>query len=465
MTPAADRPAHPVPLGVRVREGLLAALPALLTALLLLLATQPAYETLIQRGSGWTPYAYQGLVQDVQAYQLARLDPTVSEEERRLRYEMALSSALTPTQFTQLDAVEQRGEARLSRVAALLRENTPQSVAEAAREAVRLNAQAGDFAGETRVQYVRALEDLRRALVATAVATGLLSMLLTGRALLLWRAERERRARREARQREALSLASHELRRPLQALLLASDLLRQADTPEQRQHLLSLIEDSAAQLANRADLTRLQDLYLDVTLRVTRPDLRALVGRVAGGRVTVHLPGEPVVWPVDAGRVRQILENLVENALKYTSGPVEVTLGTAGGRPEITVRDAGPGIPAELRERVFLPYERGPRGLIPDGVDALESAEQSEEQKTRDGEGGRRSGAAPNLRASKQSRITEGRGLGLALVRRYARAHGGDVTLEDAPGGGTLARVTLGEPPLVDEPPRRSRTGADTNFR
>ncbi|WP_231557333.1 sensor histidine kinase KdpD [Deinococcus sp. YIM 77859] len=404
-------PAHRVPPSVRLREALLAALPALLTALLLLLATQPAYETLIRRGSGWTPYAYQGLVQDVQAYQVARLDPRVSKEERQMRYEIALSSAVTPTQFTQLAAVEARGEARLSRVAALLRENTPQSVAEAAREAVRLNAQAGDFAGETRVQYVRALEEMRRALVATAAATGLLSMLLTGRALLLWRAERERRARREARQREALSLASHELRRPLQALLLASDLLRQAETPEQRQHLLALIEDSAAQLASRADLTRLEDLYLDVTLRLTRPDLRTLVGRVAGGRVSVHLPSEPVVWPVDARQVRQIVENLVENALKYTAGPVEVTLDTPGGQPEITVRDHGPGMSAELRERAFLPYERGPRGL------------------------------------------TEGRGLGLSLVRRYARAHGGDVTLEDAPGGGTLARVTLGEPPLVDEPP------------
>ncbi|WP_245872867.1 sensor histidine kinase [Deinococcus planocerae] len=405
MTPAA----HRVPRAVVVREGLLAALPALLTVALLMLATQPAYDTLLRNGNGWSPYAYQGLAQDVQAYQVARLDPTLSDEERRDIGDRALSSAGNPAQFTALATVEDYGDARLARVERLLRENTPASVAAAAREAVRLNAQAGSYAGETGVAYLRALQDMRRALVFTAFVTGLLSMVLTGRALLLWRAERDRRARREARQREALSLASHELRRPLQALMLASDLLRHADTPEQRQHLLALIEDSATQLASRADLTRLNDLYLDVTLRAVRTDLRPLLGRLKGGRVSIHLPGEPVSWLVDPGRVRQIVENLVENALKYTAGPVEVTLGMRAGGPEITVRDHGPGLSPELRGRVFLPYERGPRGLA------------------------------------------DGQGLGLSLVRRYARAHGGDVTLDDAPGGGTLARVTLGEPPLVDE--------------
>nr|WP_216323544.1 HAMP domain-containing sensor histidine kinase [Deinococcus aestuarii] len=391
-----------------VREGLLAALPALLTVALLLLATQPAYDTLLRNGNGWSPYAYQGLAQDVQASQVARLDPTLGDEERQEIRDRALSSAGNPAQFTALATVEGYGDARLARVERLLRENTPASLAAAAREAVRLNAQAGSYAGETGVAYLRALQDMRRALIFTAFVTGLLSMFLTGRALLLWRAERDRRAHREARQREALSLASHELRRPLQALMLASDLLRHADTPEQRQHLLALIEDSAAQLASRADLTRLNDLYLDVTLRAARTDLRPLLGRFAGGRVSVHLPEEPVSWVVDPGRVRQIVENLVENALKYTPGPVGVTLRMRAGQPEITVRDHGPGLSPELRRRVFLPYERGPRGLA------------------------------------------DGQGLGLSLVRRYARAHGGDVTLEDAQGGGTLARVTLGEPPLVD---------------
>ena len=58
---------------VGLREGLLAALPAVLTVTLLLLATQPACRSLISRGNGWTPYAYQALAHDVQAYEICLL--------------------------------------------------------------------------------------------------------------------------------------------------------------------------------------------------------------------------------------------------------------------------------------------------------------------------------------------------------------------------------------------------------
>ncbi len=194
------------------------------------------------------------------------------------------------------------------------------------------------------------------------------------------------------------------MRRPLQSLLLASDLLRHAETQEQRAHLLGLIEDGAAQLASRADLTRLNDLYLDVTLRPRSQDLRPLLERFAAPRVELSLPLEPLVWPVDGDRLRQIVENLIENALKYTDGPVEVTLREVGGQPEIMVRDHGPGLSTTLHGQVFLPYDQGPRGL------------------------------------------RGGQGLGLPLVRRYARAHGGDVTLVTAPGRGLQATVRLGQP-------------------
>ncbi|WP_234009041.1 HAMP domain-containing sensor histidine kinase [Deinococcus sp. NW-56] len=402
-------PAHRVPLWVRAREGLLALLPTVITAVLLLLALQPAYLSLLDRGDGWSIYSYHGLAKDVLQYRAARLDPAVAREEREEIRDQVRSSLLNPAQFEHLAEVEALGDARLSRIRVLVEEGNPQALAEAGRQAVQLSAQAEDLSNQLGKDYAQEFRRLRQVLLGTALVTGLLSMALIVRALRLWRSERERRARREARQREALSLASHELRRPLQSLLLASDLLRQAETPEQLQRLLGMIEESARQLASRADLTRLDDLYLDVTLRVAPSDLRLMVQRVAGGRVTAQVPEEPVVWSVDPDRVAQMLENLIENALKYTSGPVEVALAVEDGQPEITVRDHGPGIPAERRAQMFLPYERGPLGVAP------------------------------------------GQGLGLSLVRRYARAHGGDVTLEDAPGGGTLARVRLGEPPLVDE--------------
>ncbi|ACO45220.1 putative histidine kinase, classic; putative membrane protein [Deinococcus deserti VCD115] len=408
-----------MPRPVLIRETALALLPALLTLGLLLMATQPAYRTLIENERDWSPYEYRALAQDLQTYQIARLDPTVSVDERQRSWLRALSSTGTPGQFTDLGSVESFGEARLESINRDLQLNTDLSIRRAIMTALRLNAQADTYATKISEKAIDALQRLRFALILAAGLTGLMSLLLITRALLMWRAERERRSRREARQREALSLASHELRRPLQSLLLASDLLRHAQSAEQRQHLLSLIEDSVVQLDSRADLTRLNDLYLDVILRVQRTDLRLLVQRLAARRVDVCVPETPLIWPVDANRVRQVLENLVENALKYTTGLVEVQLRLVGNRPEITVRDYGPGIPPALIERVFLPYERGPQGL------------------------------------------DDGHGLGLALVRRYARAHGGDVCLSHAPDGGLIATVRLGEPStLLSELSRPERAGA-----
>lgn len=269
-------------------------------------------------------------------------------------------------------------------------------------EAIALSNVARDYGDYQRERYEHAFRNLRRALIGSAVFSGLLSLMLILRSLLLWRTDRLRAQQREERQREALNLASHEMRRPLQALLLSAEALRSARDEGLQQRLLTQIEDSAAQLASRADLTRLNDLYLDVTLRVHPTDLGELVRRFSSSRVHVTAPS-PIVWPVDANRVRQMLENLVENAVKYTQGTVEVTLDAPGGAPRVQVRDHGPGMSDELRGRVFLPYERGPQSLGP------------------------------------------GSGLGLPLVRRYARAHGGDVSLTHAPGGGLLITLTFGQ--------------------
>ena len=416
---AAGRPRrrpHRIGLSVVTREIALSALPAALTVALVALATQPAYQALIHNGTGWSPYAYQGLALDVQAYQVAGLTPGLSAAERLEVRDRALSSARNPAQFTQLREIEGYGEARLAVIERYLQQATVPAAAEAAKEAVALNAQAAQYAKAMERQYVEALQLMRRVLLGTALITGLLSVTSALRALLLWRSELDRRSRREARQREALQLASHELRRPLQSLMLASDLLRQADTHDQRVHLLGLIEDSAAQLASRADLTRLNDLYLDVTLRPRPQDLRPLLERFAGARTELSMPAAPLVWPVDGDRLRQIVENLVENALRYTEGPVELTLRKVNGQPEIEVCDHGPGLDAEQHRLVFLPYEQGPAGL----------------------------------------RAGQGQGLGLPLVRRYARAHGGDVALTNAPGGGLCVTVRLGQPLDAPSPVRGS---------
>ncbi len=401
-----------------LRELLLALLPLLATVTLLALATQPAYDALLHRGKGLKPYAYQGLVQDLLLYRADLLDPAVTPEQRAASYDRALSSAINREQYAFLASIEASDDFRLLNVQRGLERRTPEGLQRAVKEAIGLNNLVRDYSTAQSAAYEKAFTEMRGALIGSAIFSGLLSLVLILRSLLLWRAEQRRAQQREERQREALNLASHEMRRPLQSLLLAADALRAAPNEALRQRLLAQIEDSAAQLASRADLTRLNDLYLDVTLRVQPVDLTELVRRFSSSRVHVTAPGH-LLWPVDANRVRQMLENLVENAVKYTQGTVELTLDAPGGQPRVQVRDHGPGMSDELRGRVFLPYERGPQSLGP------------------------------------------GSGLGLPLVRRYAQAHGGDVMLTHAPGGGLLITLTFGQAvtQLVAPPVRKLTPG------
>ena len=101
--------------------------------------------------------------------------------------------------------------------------------------------------------------------------------------------------------------------------------------------------------------------------------------------------------------IKRCLTNLVENAVRYGTA-AEVAVADEGERVRVIVRDRGPGIPAELLEKVFDPFFR------------LESS---------------------------RARHTGGTGLGLGIVRNIARAHGGDLTLHNRPEGGLSAELTL----------------------
>lgn len=121
------------------------------------------------------------------------------------------------------------------------------------------------------------------------------------------------------------------------------------------------------------------------------------------GADAVALPSERLVVEGDPLALRRLIANLVGNALKYglrARGRVFAD----GGEAVIEIEDDGPGIPVEEAERVFEPFFRG---------------------------------------EPSRSRETGGAGLGLAVVRSIARAHGGDVILTSRPAGGLTARVTL----------------------
>jgi signal transduction histidine kinase len=225
-----------------------------------------------------------------------------------------------------------------------------------------------------------------------------------------------------------LSALSHELRTPLNAILGFADvLLAEVDGPlsEEARDNLTVLRRSADHLRGLIDdvldLSALEsgELRLD-TSPVDVFELAAEVAREA--RVTaeakpleVILSGRSAIAWADARRVRQILGNLVGNAVKFTrEGTVEVSVDLDGDYVVASVRDSGPGIPPEQRAAIFEEYWQAP--------------------------------------ASRQSRT--GAGLGLAITRRLVRMHGGAIEVESEMGRGSLFTVRLPIRPQETQPTR-----------
>jgi signal transduction histidine kinase len=217
------------------------------------------------------------------------------------------------------------------------------------------------------------------------------------------------------RERRLIDRASHELRTPLaiqrmdlelalsgpQTAQELQDALRSVS--EENDHLIRLAEDLL--LLSRARDGELSVKRVWVSLaEVLEEARRRNLGRAldAGVRLEVSAPAEVV--PVDPGWLRQAIDNLVENALRHTppGGLIELSAERAGADVLLVVEDSGSGFSEELLGHAFEPFARS--GL----------------------------GAA---------RPADGAGLGLAVVRAIAEAHGGRAKAVNRPEGG--ARVTL----------------------
>ena len=226
---------------------------------------------------------------------------------------------------------------------------------------------------------------------------------------------------------EIISAVAHELHSPVAALKGAAEKLRSDEglDASTRARLLDVIEQAGDHLLRLAD-----DLAVATSASggrlavVAQPcDAAAIAGNVLAAIRASHrtAPGIALVAPeglppvaADPARLRQVVANLVDNALDHggRSDGVTVTLSAGPTSLRIAVSDEGPGIPAEARERVFEPYERlGPRA---------------------------------------------GSGLGLWVVRELVTAMDGTVTLESPPEGGATFSVELplAAPPVG--PPRAS---------
>jgi len=219
-----------------------------------------------------------------------------------------------------------------------------------------------------------------------------------------------------------LAAVSHDLRTPLASIKAASSSLLsdQLDFgPDDTGILLHTIDDEADRLSalveNLLDMSRLEAGAMDVLRRTTEVGElvdTALASLGSRGRVvTVDIDDELPLIETDPVLVERVLANLIDNALLHGAGrPVRVEAGGVAGRVDIRVVDHGPGIRAGDRDRVFLPFQRL-------------------------GDTENRTGV----------------GLGLAVSRGFAEAVGGELDLEDTPGGGCTLVIRLPAP--VDPTP------------
>jgi two-component system, OmpR family, sensor kinase len=244
---------------------------------------------------------------------------------------------------------------------------------------------------------------------------GRLGLALNRMLARLERAFAERRASEESLRR-FLADASHELRTPLASIRGYSELFRTgaARDGENTEKAMRRIEEEAARMG-----VLVEDLLTLARLEEQRPvahdpvDLAAIVTDAAddarvtdrGRSVEVDAPG-PAVMAGDAHQLRQLVGNLVRNALVHTPAgtPLELSLQRQNGELLLNVRDHGPGLPGDDPDVLFERFWRA--------------------------ESGRERGKG-------------GAGLGLAIVARVAEAHGGDVSAKNAPDGGARFRVRL----------------------
>ncbi|XYI02342.1 PAS domain S-box protein [Sorangium sp. So ce1128] len=222
------------------------------------------------------------------------------------------------------------------------------------------------------------------------------------------------------RQREEWTgVIAHDLRQPIQTIAMASELLRVrlgGLVPPEGEKQLARIAVSVDRMNRMAedllDASRIEARALKLEPRAValRAQLVEIVekaaGMTAGHTVRVEIEGELLpVW-ADAGRLEQIVTNLLSNAAKYGERGREIVVAAraSGGAAQIEVKNWGPGIPPASLPLLFKRFTRTPEG---------------------------------------EARRVRGVGLGLYITKGLVEAHGGTISVESSPGATTTFRFTL----------------------
>jgi two-component system, OmpR family, sensor kinase len=250
------------------------------------------------------------------------------------------------------------------------------------------------------------------------LASALNSMLSRIESAYQAREEGETRAlTSEDRMRQFVADASHELRTPLTSLRGLAEFALQQGTqasPAELLRLMGLVQQEATRMGRLVeDLLMLAQFDLDRPLGQRPVDLASIAASavtaarlVQPDRPITLRASDPVIAWADDERLRQVIDNLIGNALQHTppGSPVTVTVTSSPGTGHITVADRGPGMTAEQASHVFERFYR------------------TDHARTRSG---------------------GGTGLGLSIASALAAAHGGDITVDTAPGHGAAFRVRL----------------------
>lgn len=217
---------------------------------------------------------------------------------------------------------------------------------------------------------------------------------------------------------ELFSILSHELRAPLTTIkgssrtllrhfgVLDPDSARQllADIDQEADRLHRLIDNllQLARVGTGASALKTEATALDVLLRKVVADQ---MPRAGSRRLRVRVPADLPPAEIDPVRIEQVVRNLVDNAIKFTSerGTIDVAATAQEQVLVVTVRDDGPGVPPEYQHRVFERF----------------------------------------FRVEREHGSVAGAGLGLAICRRFVELHGGSIDLDSRPGQGATFRFTL----------------------
>jgi two-component system, NtrC family, sensor histidine kinase HydH len=250
-------------------------------------------------------------------------------------------------------------------------------------------------------------DELREAATRTLAIGGIAALTLLGVAIALVRRELRRASEEGERERqhrlaslgEMSAVLAHEIRNPLASLKGNAQLLAAAlPEADKSRAKADRIVDEALRLEKLT--TELLAFVRTGELQRAPIDPQALV-RDAATAMEIEIDGTnaPASWSLDAGRMREVIVNLFDNAVA-AGGPVRAVVRAERSRLVIEVSDHGPGVPVEDREKIFEPFHTGK---------------------------------------------TRGTGLGLAIARRVVELHRGTIAVDAAPDGGARFRIEIPE--------------------